>query len=523
MTNTTAVKFGKIRSMLWPIHNSELKKFIPMLIIYALIVFNYSILKATKDTLVMTAKASGAGTIPFIKFWILFPMALLVTFFYTKIANKYRREQIFYIMMSLFVGFFALFAFVLYPLEDYIHPHGLADLLQSYLPSGAQGFIAMLRNWSFTLFYVMSELWGTTIMSVLFWGFANEVTNVSDAKRYYAILGVGANLATVFAGFAIEFLSSKTLSIPFYQGDNWGQSLSLISGVIVVSGLVSMVLFRYVNKSFYAHELKMNPTRVEPEKVRMGMRKNFAYLARSKYLVCIAIIVLAYNISLNLIEVVWKDQLLLQFPNPTDLNAFNGKVFMWIGALSTILSLTLTGNVTRIFGWTVSALVTPVILLVTGALFFLCHYFRESQFLLQFSYLIGTTPLMLIVLIGSMQNVFSRACKFTFFDTTKEIAFVPLSPESKLKGKAAIDGVASRLGKSGSGVIHQSLILALGSVAMSTPFVGVFLGLFFFAWIAAVRSLGKQFDELSHPTNPTKEPVNVHADEPQSKETLVQV
>ncbi len=468
-----------------------------MLIIYALIVFNYSILKATKDTLVMTAKASGAGTIPFIKFWVLFPMALLVTFLYTKISNHYRREQIFYIMMSLFVGFFALFAFVLYPLQDYIHPHGLADLLQSHLPAGAQGFIAMLRNWSFTLFYVMSELWGTTIMTVLFWGFANEVTSVSDAKRYYAILGVGANLATILAGAAIDLLSSHTLSLPIYQGDSWGQSLSLISSVIVVSGIVSMFLFRKVCHTYSSLETPEAAAKKESEKVRMGMRKNFSYLARSKYLICIAIIVLAYNISLNMIEVVWKDQVLQQFPDPTDQNAFFGKVCMWIGAVSTFLSIAVTGNVTRVFGWTASALVTPVILLATGIMFFVCHYFKDTLFLNNISYMLGTTPLMLVVVIGAIQNIFSRACKFTFFDTTKEIAFVPLSPESKLKGKAAIDGVGSRLGKSGSGVVHQALILILGSVSMSTPVVGVLLGVFFFSWIAAVKSLGAQFEELS--------------------------
>jgi AAA family ATP:ADP antiporter len=521
MTNASAVQFGRIRSTLWPIHAHELKKFIPMLIIYALIVFNYSILKTTKDTLVVTAKASGAGTIPFIKVWVLMPMTLFVTYLYTKIANKFRREQIFYIMMSLFVGFFALFAFVLYPFQNFIHPHQLADTLQGYLPSGMQGLIAMLRNWSFTLFYVMSELWGTTIMTVLFWGFANEVTSVSDAKRYYAILGVGANVATMLAGEAIGYLSSGSLSLPFYQGDSWGQSLSLISLVIVVSGTASMFLFRYINQSFFSHELTDNPTKPEPEKVRMGMRKNFAYLARSRYLIYIAIIVLSYNISLNMIEVVWKDQVQQLFPNPTEQNAFYGKVIWWIGAMSTFLSLAVTGPVTRRFGWTVSALVTPVILLISGALFFLCHYFRQTPFLHHFSYVLGATPLMLIVLIGSIQNVFSRACKFTFFDTTKEIAFIPLSPESKLKGKAAIDGVGSRLGKSGSGFIHQCLIITLGSVSMSTPVVGVFLGLFFISWITAVKSLGKQFDELSQsPEEPTPTPTET-AEPTETDESLV--
>lgn len=493
-----------------------------MLIIYALIVFNYSILKTTKDTLVMTAKASGAGTIPFIKVWVLMPMTLFVTYLYTKIANKYRREQIFYIMMSLFVGFFAIFAFVLYPFQNFIHPHQLADALQSYLPEGAQGLIAMLRNWSFTLFYVMSELWGTTIMTVLFWGFANEVTSVSDAKRYYAILGVGANIATMLAGEAIGYLSSGAFSLPIYKGDSWGQSLSLISVVIVFSGLASMFLFRYVNLSFFANDARAEQGRAEqPEKMRMGMRKNFAYLARSRYLIYIAIIVLSYNISLNMIEVVWKDQVQQLYPNPTEQNAFYGKVIWWIGAMSTILSLAFTGPVTRRFGWTVSALVTPVILLVSGALFFFCHYFRQTPFLHHFSSVLGATPLMLIVLIGSIQNIFSRACKFTFFDTTKEIAFIPLSPESKLKGKAAIDGVGSRLGKSGSGLIHQSLIITLGSVSMSTPVVGVFLGLFFIGWISAVKSLGKQFDELSTSLQePAPEPAT---DAAATDESLVRV
>lgn len=35
--------------------------------------------------------------------------------------------------------------------------------------------IAILRNWSFCLFYVMAELWGSVVVSLLFWGFANQV------------------------------------------------------------------------------------------------------------------------------------------------------------------------------------------------------------------------------------------------------------------------------------------------------------------------------------------------------------
>ena len=48
--------------------------------------------------------------------------------------------------------------------------------------------------------------------------------------------------------------------------------------------------------------------------VKMGLRKNFSYLAKSKYLICIAVIVVMYNIAINLVEVVWKDQVKQLYP-----------------------------------------------------------------------------------------------------------------------------------------------------------------------------------------------------------------
>ncbi len=46
----------------------------------------------------------------------------------------------------------------------------------------------------------MAELWGSVVVSVLFWGFANEVTTSKEAKRYYPLFGLGANVALIFSG-----------------------------------------------------------------------------------------------------------------------------------------------------------------------------------------------------------------------------------------------------------------------------------------------------------------------------------
>lgn len=488
--------FGKWRAFFWPVYRRELAKFFPLLGIYFLITLNYNLLKTFKDSMVITAPASGAEAIPFIKVWAILPSAIILTFIFTRLANRFNREQVFYIMMLIFLSFFFLFTFALYPLREYLHPHLLADQLQAYLPAGCKGFVAMLRNWTFTLFYVMSELWSTAIMSVLFWGFANEVTAVSEAKRYYGLLMIGANSSSIFAGRMSLWLSSYEY-LPFipYGTTKWEQSILLMTCLITLSGLLSLLLFRWLNKRVIRPEEQMAAVFEKREKIKMSMRKNFFYLAQSKYLICIALIVICYNVTINLVEVVWKDQIKELYPDPSDFQAYMGRVTTAVGVVSTFASMFISGNIIRCFSWTASALIPVAIMLLTGVSFFSFLIFQNQVASSLPLIFVGLTPAALALFLGASQNVLARACKFTFFDATKEIAFIPLSNESKLKGKAAIDGVGSRIGKSGGSVIHQGLLFIFSSVSVSTPYVGIIFSLVILVWFFAAISLGKQFNQ----------------------------
>jgi ADP/ATP carrier protein family len=463
-----------------------------------LISLNYNVLRTFKDSLVVTAPQAGAETIPFIKVWAILPCALLLTFIFTRLANRFHREKVFYIMMSIFLAFFFIFTFVLYPLRDVLHPNQFANELQSVLPQGFKGLVAIFRNWTFTLFYVMSELWSTAIMSVLFWGFANEVTSVGEARRYYGLLMIGANIASIFAGQMSYFLSTLTYlpSIP-YGTTKWEQSICFMTCIVLASGVVTIAIFRSLNHYLTVSGEKTNVVAKKAEKIKLSLRKNFAYLAKSKYLICIALIVLTYNVAINLIEVVWKNQINALYPDSSDFQAYMGQVTTQIGIVATLASIFVVGNVMRCFSWTVNAMIPVIIMLVTGASFFAFVIFQDSPLISPLAALVGLTPAVFGLMLGSTQNIFARACKYTFFDATKEIAFIPLSDESKLKGKAAIDGVGSRLGKSGGSVIHQTLLLFCSTVAASTPYVAAIFLAIVLIWMFSVVSLGKKFDELT--------------------------
>jgi AAA family ATP:ADP antiporter len=134
------------------------------------------------------------------------------------------------------------------------------------------------------------------------------------------------------------------------------------------------------------------------------------------------------------------------------------------------------------------------VLLITGVGFFSFIIFRDS--LAGFISVMGTTPLMLAVLFGQAQNIMSKSTKYSLFDPTKEMVYIPLDQEAKVKGKAAIDVVGARLGKSGGSLINQGLIIAFGSISAITPYVAGVLFLIIFTWIGAAKALGKRYNLL---------------------------
>ena len=76
--------------------------------------------------------------------------------------------------------------------------------------------------------------------------------------------------------------------------------------------------------------------------------------------------VVAYGISINLVEVTWKSKIKAQFPNPNDYSLFMGNFSTATGAV-TFLMMLLSRVIFRKFGWGTAALITPTVLLITGA------------------------------------------------------------------------------------------------------------------------------------------------------------
>lgn len=484
--------FSKLRAFFWPIHDYELKKFIPMLSIFFLISFNYSVLRNMKDTLVVTA--AGAEIIPFLKFACVIPMAIVFMVFYAKLSNILNTEKLFYAAIAPFLIFFVAFALFLYPYRDLLQPTDLVAYLQNMLPQNdaIKGLLSILTHWTFALFYVMAELWGSVALSLLFWGFANQITKVNEAKRFYALFGLGANIALIAAGPVIKFIADLGKNTPAGV-DSFKIAINFLMGTATVATVLILAIYYWMNRKVLTDSRFYSPEEVQTKKkkAKMSLMQSFKYLAQSKYLTCIAILVFAYGMAIVLIEVTWKSQLKLQFPNSNEYLKFMANYSMATGFTTVFLLLFVSGQVIRKLGWGFAALITPVILLISGTGFFTFIIFKDTFEPLLQNY--GFTALAVAVAFGTVQNVISKAAKYSLFDPTKEMTYIPLDKESKVKGKAAIDVVGARLGKAGGSITQIILIALIGPLQVVTPYIAGILLLIILAWIGAAKSLSKQF------------------------------
>ncbi|KPK33565.1 MAG: hypothetical protein AMS24_00810 [Chlamydiae bacterium SM23_39] len=486
--NPKNTEFNKFRSFFWPIHKHELIKFVPMLFLFFFVAFNYHLLRIVKDTLIITAPKGGAETLPFLKVWCILPFAIFMTFLFTKLSNKFNREKIFYMFISIFLIFYLIFIIFLYPKRDVLALNRTADYLTSILPKGFNGFVAIIRYWCYSLFYIMAECWSTIVVSVLLWGFANDTIKVPEAKRFYALFGLGINSAGIFAGQTVSLITKKNINLVSnkYFQSSWDNTLLIIISIILIFGVISMIIHRWLHKNIFQNRQYSN----EQKDYKMSLKKNITFIFKSRYLLSIALIVLSYNVIINLTEILWKSQLRELFPTPQQYTSYMSKITILIGILASISSYFVSGNVIRRLGWGKAAMITPLIIILTAIGFF--SFLFSKQFLSSFS-IFGMSSLTLCVFFGSTQNIFSRACKYTLFDDTKEIAFIPLSTKDKIKGKSAIDGIGSRLGKSGSSFIIQLLLMMFITPAACSPVIAVLILIIIPIWISSISVINKNF------------------------------
>ena len=162
---------------------NEIPRFIYMSTMMFLFIYVYTTARDTKDTLVVSN--CGAESIPFLKMYGVMPSAFLFIIIYSKLSQWLGKKALFHATLIPFFGFYTAFAFFLYPNRDKLH------LVQTAADSGVgSAALNLVRYWSFSLYFVVSELWASAGVPLLFWqvGDIQETTANCRIFAYWNVL-----------------------------------------------------------------------------------------------------------------------------------------------------------------------------------------------------------------------------------------------------------------------------------------------------------------------------------------------
>ena len=492
-------EFNKFQELIWPIHNYELKKFLPMSFLMFFILFVYTLVRDLKDIFVQyhthmwagAGKADTAQLISALKVWYVMPAAFLAVAGFTFLMNKFDTKKTFYIIISFFMVFYAIYGFFLYPnLDSLIMSTEQVTAMTEAAPSFFRTFLTCLGNWPVTLFYTISEIWGTMAISSLFWQFANAATMKSEVKRFFGLYSLVGNIGVIIAGVTVK-TALKNASV---------ENVRMLMLAVIAVGLTIMSIYWYINSKILTDPRFFDASQVKPKKKKekVSSLEGIKILFTNSYLLLVGVLVMGYGVAINFAEVIMKALMKEAFDGPA-YASMQGNISIFTGIFT--LFVTLFGAyILRKCKWKTSAAITPLIFLILGGIFFALTLYRQHVA----SEIFGVSALLLATWVGVIQDALCKSVKYSLFDTTKSMAYLPLDEDTKTKGQAAVEVIGGRAGKAGASLIQQVMY---GIVPAIMSHLGAIVAIFMatvVAWVYAVFGLSKKYEAAVSETETEK-------------------
>ena len=299
--------------------------------------------------------------------------------------------------------------------------------------------LPLLGNWWATvLLYVWMEVLNI-VLFFQFYIFAGTIFDTRQAKRIFAVLGIGGALATVLSGLALKPFTAR-----------FGSEAVLIVTVAFV--LLSLAMAWRARR--YVHQELVQP--VQPEQTASRQRVRLDSYLKTIIAVLAATILVAtivdyqYKVIANR-HFSYDERLASGFAglsisapstaltfnvDEVGLTAFFGSVAALVGVLQLGLRLFVVGKLLTRFGILAGLILLPVVIGINSTLVLLVP----------------------VLITATLLKVFDQALRFTLNETTMELLWVPVSPARKLAFKPFISGTVPSILQGVAGVLIFTIV-----------------------------------------------------------------
>ena len=278
-------------------------------------------------------------------------------------------------------------------------------------------------SWVSAAFYVFNRMLGILLISQ-FWTLANDVYDPRQARRIFGFIGGGASLGGA-TGAGVT---------------TWTVAHVGINGLLLVSALGIAACAAIVSTVVRRQPLLHADTPVVEVERGVGLGEAIRLLAGSRHLQIIALVIAFAAMGASFIDQQLSMAGEASKNSEIDLATFFAQVTFYLSLASFVVQVGLTSHIHRSLGLTVALLVLPVGLGATATLILLTGLFWA--------------PGIARVLDGSL--------RYSLDKTTREVLFLPLPPDLKLRAKAFVDVTMDRFAKAAGNIILLVLIKPWG-------------------------------------------------------------
>ncbi len=271
-------------------------------------------------------------------------------------------------------------------------------------------------------FYVFGRLFGILVISQ-FWTLANALYDARQARRLFGFIGGGSSLGGMM-GSSITLFAANTVGTT---------NLLLVSTAIL--GLCTLIVMVVVRRQ---PEVAQADTTVTEKGVGAG--EAVALLRSSRHLQLIALVIGFAAVGSSIVG----QQLFMAAEasrtSETEVARLLAQVGLYLSAAGFLVQVGLTSRIHRSLGLTFALLLLPITLGATGVVILLTASLWASGF----------------------ARVADTTLRYTIDKTTREMLFLPLPSDVKLRAKPFVDVTVDRLGKAAGSLLVIPLIFDFG-------------------------------------------------------------
>jgi ATP:ADP antiporter, AAA family len=419
----------------------------------------YTIVRDLKDVLLITS--CGAEAVPFMKTWVNFPLSVLFMCFFTKLCDiNLKQDRIYRIMYLSVFSTYMILGYFLYPIQGILSPFPNISLILFVYKTP----LLILNNWVSALFYALSTIWGSTILTLLFWLTANNYVKKDSAKIIYPLFGFLSNISLTLCGIITRYLGDM------YRND-WILNVQSLMIVVFIFGIIHMLCYEILVRNYsITNNIDFKPKKKSNVSVFESIKK----VLTIPFVMYMVMLLACYGSASNLIDTVWKYNIHQYYHNPSDYSKLMGSISTYKGIFC-MFTMLLSSFVLKYIPYKVTIMITPILMSLMGVIFFIMSLTTHNSYI--------------IIIYGAIITIVTKSIKYAFFDPNKEITYMYMDDDVKTKGKATIDVLSNSVGKSGTSLILQFMILMYGSIINMIPYMMVIFTCVSIIWIRSASKI----------------------------------